>query len=198
MKPDPFDVIAKLIETAGPPFPVALIRRLIFRTTSRAAVTHELAAAIGRLHDTFAILAEIVEMNGANTHNKRRDALDDLGRLGMLCRQSAPKWLKRTSAGTFCPRCIPSDVGIDFKEPNAMRLGAPLFWQDRFYWAACSSKGERWPVATLHHLRLSELLGGAIVCDRAPACGAGRIAQAVLHPSVSRPPRAPALGLRWR
>lgn len=86
-QPDPFDEIALLIATARAPFPVSEVRLLIFQATAHITVTRDLASALGRFHITIAVLAEIVELPGGTAGPKRCDALDELGRLRVMCRQ---------------------------------------------------------------------------------------------------------------
>ncbi|WP_378948087.1 hypothetical protein [Mesorhizobium sp. ANAO-SY3R2] len=87
MEPDPFDKIGQLIDTANSPFPVMLVRQLLFRATTHTKVTSDLATAIGRLHITIAILEEVVALDGADTQPKRQDAQDALARLRIICRR---------------------------------------------------------------------------------------------------------------
>lgn len=86
LKPDPFDEIARLIQTASKPFPQVLVRRLILRATSHARVTPELADAIDRLNASIKTLAGVIDEIGGGAYYYRRDALDDLARLRILCR----------------------------------------------------------------------------------------------------------------
>lgn len=87
MKPDLFDELARLIQTSGKPFPVVLVRRLILRATSHATVTPELADASDRLNKAVVALAEVIDEIGGGAYYSRRDALDDLAKLRILCRR---------------------------------------------------------------------------------------------------------------
>ncbi|WP_378948111.1 hypothetical protein [Mesorhizobium sp. ANAO-SY3R2] len=86
MKPDPFDEVGRLIETANRPFPVTLARRQILRAASRAPVTSELADAVDRLNRAILALAEVIDTIRTDPVYARHDALCALARLRILCR----------------------------------------------------------------------------------------------------------------
>lgn len=88
MKPDPFDKIIRLIETAGQPFPATVIRRLILRATSRAKVTPELADAIDRLNASILVLDRFMDEISTDPICSRHDALDALARMRAICSRS--------------------------------------------------------------------------------------------------------------
>lgn len=88
VKPDPFDKIIRLIETAGQPFPAAVIRRLILRATSRAKVTPELADAIDRLNASILVLDRFMNEISTDPIYPRHDALDALARMRAICSRS--------------------------------------------------------------------------------------------------------------
>lgn len=87
MKPEPFDQIAGIIDSATAPFPVSEVRLLIFQATARARVTRDLARALGRFHITIAMLAEMIELDGDNARPKRNEAIDDLACLRKMCQR---------------------------------------------------------------------------------------------------------------
>lgn len=84
MKPDPFDELARLIETTDEAFPVAQARRLILRATSRATVTPELAKAIDLLNTSILLLDVVIEFDGYPRY-AREEAAGDLENLRSLC-----------------------------------------------------------------------------------------------------------------
>lgn len=86
MKPDPFDELARLVQTSRKPFPVVLTRRLILRATSQATVTPELADAIDQLNTSINALAEATDQIGGGAYFSRTHALEDIARLRALCR----------------------------------------------------------------------------------------------------------------
>lgn len=85
---DPFDEIARLIQEARKPFPVALAKRLVLRATSQGPVTPELADAIERLNRTIEALAKITDETSDGAYDHRRDALDAHASLRILCRRT--------------------------------------------------------------------------------------------------------------
>lgn len=85
---DPFDEIASLIQEARKPFPVALTGHLILRATANATPTPELADAIEQLNASIKALSEATDETGGGAYHYRRDALDDVQRLRVLCRRA--------------------------------------------------------------------------------------------------------------
>ena len=91
---DSFADIARLIESAGIPFPTSHIRRMVLRATSAYEATEEIAHLIERLNFSLDILEIVLAEIGDGPNFNRLNALDDLHKLEAACDRQRQSFIR--------------------------------------------------------------------------------------------------------